>query len=117
MRSKEVKRIGEMQTYIIEHLPKNLFINGSTDTQKRIVNNISICFEGKDSEFLVFQMDVAGIEVSAVTACQNSQEESRSFVVDALGGDCGGSSIRISLGRYTTWREVKKILKVINALK
>jgi cysteine desulfurase len=117
MRSKEAKRIGQMQKYMFEHLPKNLCINGSIDTEKRIVNNVNICFEGKDSEFMVFQMDTAGVEVSAVTACQNSQEESRSFVVDALGGDCGGSSIRISLGRYTTWREVNKILKVINALK
>lgn len=114
MRSKEVKRIGEMQKYMLEHLPKNLCINGSTDTEKRIVNNINICFEGKDSEFMVFQMDTAGVEVSAVTACQNSQEESRSFVVDALGGGCGGSSIRISFGRYTTWREVKGIVRVVN---
>jgi cysteine desulfurase len=77
------------------------------------VNNINICIPGSDSEFLVFQMDVAGVEVSAVTACQNSQEESRSTVVDALGRDCGGSSLRISFGKNTIWREVKKIVEVL----
>ena len=61
-------------------------------------------------------MDVTGVEVSAVTACQNSQEESRSFVVDALGKNCGASSIRISLGRYTTWREVRRIVEVVKKL-
>lgn len=116
IRSKEIERIGDMQKYIIENLPKDVFVNGSTDTKKRIVNNINICFPGKDSEFMVFQIDVAGVEVSAVTACQNSEVESRSFVVDALGGECGGSSIRISLGRYTTWKDVKKIVSVIQKL-
>jgi cysteine desulfurase len=117
MRSKEVQRISEMQKYIVEHLPESVFVNGSQKVGERVVNNINICFPGKDSEFIVFQMDVAGVEVSAVTACQNSKEESRSVVVDALGGGCGGSSIRISLGRYTTRREVREIVKVINALK
>ena len=116
-RDREVKKLAKMQEYIIKQLPQNLFVNGSQKSEERVVNNISVCFPGKDSEFLVFQMDVAGVEVSAVTACQNTQEESRSTVVDALGKDCGGSSIRISLGRYTTWREVKKIVNVVNALK
>ncbi len=115
-RDREVKRIREMQAYVLSHLPYGVFVNGSQKAEERVVNNINICFPGKDSEFLVFQMDVAGIEVSAVTACQNSQEESRSHVVDALGKDCGASSIRISLGRYTTWREVKKIVSVITSL-
>jgi cysteine desulfurase len=115
LRKSEVYRIGEMQRYIMQHLPVGVFINGSQKTEEKIVNNINICFPSKDSEFVVFQMDVAGVEVSAVTACQNSQVESRSSVVDALGKDCGGSSIRISLGRYTTWREVKKIVAVLSA--
>lgn len=116
LKKSEVSRIGEMQRYIMQHLPVSVFINGSQKAEERIANNINICFKGKDSEFTVFQMDVAGVEVSAVTACQTSQVESRSQVVDALGKDCGGSSIRISLGRYTTWKEVKKIVSVINTL-
>lgn len=113
MREHEVKRLGQMQKYIISNLPENAYVNGSVEEGDRIVNNINICIPGSDSEFLVFKADVAGVEISAVTACQNSQVESRSTVVDALGKDCGGSSLRISLGRYTTWREVKKIVEVV----
>ncbi len=117
MRGREVLRLSDMQTYIMSHIPSGAYINGSTDAKERIVNNINVCIPGSDSEFLVFQMDVAGVEVSAVTACQNTQEESRSTVVDALGKNCGGSSLRISLGRYTTWREVKKIVDVLASLR
>jgi cysteine desulfurase len=113
IRNREVQRLGEMQKFLFKHLPAGVFVNGSTDEGERIVNNINICIPGSDSEFLVFQMDVAGVEVSAVTACQNSQEESRSTVVDALGRDCGGSSLRISFGKNTIWREVKKIVEVL----
>lgn len=113
IKEKEVKRIGAMQEFIFNNLPEHIFVNGSLVAEKRIANNVNICIPGSDSEFLVFKMDVAGVEVSAVTACQNSQEESRSIVVDALGKNCGGSSLRISLGQGTTWGEVKKILKVI----
>lgn len=115
-KEKEVKRLAPMQEFIFSSLPENAYVNGSTETEKRIVNNINICIPGADSEFLVFKMDVAGVEVSAVTACQNSQEESRSSVVDALGKNCGGSSLRISLGQGTTWGEVKKIVKIIQTV-
>lgn len=112
-RESEVKRIAPMQEFIFSNLPEHVFVNGSLERDSRIVNNINICIPGIDSEFAVFQADVAGVEVSAVTACQNSQEESRSFVVDALGKDCGGSSLRISLGQGTTWKHVRKIVQVI----
>lgn len=112
----EVERFREMQAYIYHHLPECVYVNGATEHEKRIVNNINVCFPGKDSEFLVFQADVAGVELSAVTACQNVQEESRSTVVDALGKNCGASSLRISLGLYTTWKDVKRIVSVMQKL-
>lgn len=115
-RTQEVKRIAAMQEYIFSNLPEHVFVNGSLDREKRIANNINICIPGSDSEFVVFKMDVAGIEVSAVTACQNSELESRSSVVDSLGKNCGGSSLRISLGYATTWSEVKKIVKAIQTV-
>ena len=44
---------------------------------------------------------------------ENKKEDSRSLSVDALGGDCGGSSLRISLGRYTSWGEVRGLIKAL----
>lgn len=112
-KGKEVARLGKFQRYIFDTLPRECFVNGSKDTKKRIVNNVNICIPKKDSEFLLFKLDVAGFEVSTGTTCQNKQEESRSYVVDALGEDCGGSSLRISLGRFTKFSDVKRLCVVL----
>lgn len=111
---KEVKKLSKMQKYIFDEVSKmdGVSINGSMIPGERIINNINICFKGKDAEFLLFKLDKLGYEVSTGTTCQNKKEDSRSLSVDALGGDdCGGSSLRISLGRGTTWREVRGLVR------
>lgn len=115
-KQKEIKRLHKLQQYIYSKIEKmkNVSINGSTLQDKRIVNNINICFPGKDSEFLLFKMDKLGFEVSTGTTCQNKKEDSKSISVDALGGDCAGSSLRISLGRFTTMRQVKGLVSAID---
>lgn len=113
-REKENKRLAKMQKYIFDEVSKidNVFINGSIEN--RVVNNINLCFKDKDAEFLLFKLDKLGYEVSTGTTCQNKKEDSRSISVDALGSDCGGSSLRISLGKYTTWGEVRGLVKALN---
>ena len=115
-RERENKRLGKMQKYIFDEISKmeNVYINGSIED--RVVNNINICFKDKDVEFLLFKLDKLGYEVSTGTTCQNKKEDSRSLSVDALGYDCGGSSLRISLGKYTNWREVRGLLGVISKI-
>jgi cysteine sulfinate desulfinase/cysteine desulfurase-like protein len=58
-----------------------------------------------------------------VTSCRSKNEDSTSYVVEALyknvNGeteatfDCGKSSLRITLGRFTTESEVRKLVKVL----
>lgn len=112
---KEIKRLAKIQQYIFNKVLKikNVYINGSVDGEKRIVNNINICFAGKDSEFLLFKMDKLGYEVSTGTTCQNKKEDSKSVSVQALGGECASSSLRISLGRFTTMRQVRGLIRAI----
>ena len=112
-RGREVVRISKMQKYMFDTVPDCCHINGSTEKDARIINNVNICIPKKDSEFLLFKLDVAGFEVSTGTTCQNKQEESRSYVVDALGEDCGASSLRISFGRFTKFSDVKKLSAVL----
>lgn len=115
---KEINRLGKMQKYIFDHVLniKNISINGSQEKEKRIVNNINICFAGFDSEFLLFKLDKLGYEVSTGTTCQNKKEESKSVSVESLGGDCASSSLRISLGRYTKMSEVRGLVRAISKI-
>ena len=117
-KTKEIERIYSIQQYIFKKVlkTKNITINGSVEREKRIVNNINICFPGKDSEFLLFKLDKLGYEVSTGTTCQNKKEDSKSISVEALGKDCGSSSLRISLGRYTTMGQAKGLVRALTKL-
>lgn len=115
-KEKESNRLRILQEYIKNNLPENVSINGSMKVEERISNNINICLPGIDSEFALFKFDVAGIELSTGTTCQNKSEDSRSYVVDALGKDCGTSSLRISMGLYTKKSHIEKFLKVLGKI-
>lgn len=116
---KERERVLKMQEYIFNHLSKikNIEINGPAIGEKRICNNINMCFPGKEAEFLLFKLDVLGFQVSTGTTCQNKKEDSTSLSVKSIGKEsCASSSLRISLGRYNTWSKVKEIVKNIKLL-
>ena len=112
---KEILRLQKIQEYMFKKIlkMKNISINGSTEKDKRIVNNINICFEGQDSEFLLFKLDKLGYEVSTGTTCQNKKEDSKSVSVQTLGKGCESSSLRISLGRFTTMGAVRGLVRAL----
>jgi cysteine desulfurase len=120
MREKESERLRKLQDYFIEMLLKshqNVSLNG--DRERRLPNNINICIPGTDSEFSVIKLDYEGIICSAASSCINLSEESYSYVIDALGlhgKECRGSSLRFTLGRATTKREIDLTLRKINTI-
>ncbi len=108
----ERARLKELRDTLIELLMSKISpilpsvaLNGDTST--RLPNNINICFPGLDAEFLVLRLDVLGLAVSSVTSCRSSDEDSSSYVIEALGKeDCALSSLRITLGRNTTASDI-----------
>ncbi len=89
-------------------------INGSRE--KRLPNNVNISIPNIDGEYAVLQLDAAGFEVSSKSSCISAGEES--YVIKALGGPDwrAGSSIRITLGRTTSRRDIGKLLKALKKL-
>lgn len=119
------EKINEKET--LQKIPKIIF-NGTYGKDEygnalRVPNNINICILGVDAEYAVLRLDVRGVCVSSVTSCRSKNEDSTSYVVEALHKnvngetdatfDCGKSSLRITLGRFTTESEVKKLVKVL----
>jgi cysteine desulfurase len=133
----------------LNKIPQIIF-NGSYGNDpygnaRRVPNNVSICVPGMDAEFAVLRLDVRGVCVSSVTSCRSKNEDSTSYVVEALnssdnssndsldktsdGGsdassgfadknkstapDCGKSSLRITLGRFTTEGDIAYFLKAL----
>ena len=116
---KEFDRVEVLRDLLLVYLKssniKDAFtINGSMAKGQRLPNNLNICFPGIDSEFLVLTLDAMGICVSSVTSCRTLTEDSYSYVVKEIAGDdCSRSSLRISLGKYTSKSDVLKAGKKI----
>jgi cysteine desulfurase len=145
-REKESRRLADLRDSLVGSLKKfaadtksdkkilKIIFNGSYGLDSygnpmRVPNNINICVPGMDAEYAVLRLDVKGVCVSSVTSCRSKKEDSSSYVVEALGGeptkesvqastrDCGKSSLRITLGRFTTKNEItyaeRQIIKVL----
>lgn len=118
VKEKEVKRLMILRDLLIDELVKDdrIMLNGSkTD---RLPNNVNISVRGFSSEWLVIQLSAKGFAVSAKSACSSDNDE-ESHVIralrDAQGMQTGNSeegSLRISLGRNTTQKDVRNFLQI-----
>ncbi|WP_025386137.1 IscS subfamily cysteine desulfurase [Legionella oakridgensis] len=93
----------------IKHLP-GIRLNGHI--QQRIAGNLNISFTGVDGESLLMALNE--LAVSTTSACSSASSQP-SYVLRALGlsEELAYSSIRLSLGRYTTEEHVKHAITVI----
>ncbi len=87
-------------------------LNGSLE--KRLPNNINVCIPGIEGEALLVLLDEKGLAVSTGSAC-SSGELKASHVLKAMGfGDeRAHSSIRITLGKYTSEEEIERAGEII----
>ncbi|MCX6719319.1 MAG: cysteine desulfurase family protein [Candidatus Taylorbacteria bacterium] len=119
-RFEERVRIGELRNFFIKELEAikpDITVNGEDSSLKRDIKEIrsphilNISIPGIDNEFFVLQLDAKGIACSTKSSCLGDEEES--YVLKAIGAD-SKTSIRFSFGRWTTKREIKRLVKVIS---
>ena len=77
----------------------------------RLPNTTLVALPGAKAETLVIQLDLAGIAVSAGSACSSGKVK-RSHVLDAMGIDpaIAEGTIRVSLGSTTTAADIERFL-------
>jgi cysteine desulfurase len=82
------------------------------ETSQRLANTIAVALPGKLAETLVIRLDLAGVAVSAGSAC-SSGKVGASHVLEAmgLGPEIATSTIRISLGPATTRDEISAFVE------
>ena len=82
----------------------------------RTPNTTNIYFDNLEAESLLIALDLAGISVSAGSACQSgATEPSHVLVAMGLSPERARASIRISLSRFTTAAEIDRTLEVLSA--
>lgn len=81
---------------------------------ERVAGNLNICFKDIDSDTLI--LSLRDIAVSSTSACSSASQQP-SYVLRAIGlsAEEAFSSIRLSLGRFTTATQVAEICQLIAA--
>ncbi len=87
-----------------------VWLNGCPE--RRAAGILNVSFEGVEGESLLFAL--RELAVSSGSACTSASRES-SYVLRALGRDdqLAQSSIRFSLGRYSTGEEVDRCVEIV----
>ena len=90
----------------------NTRLNGTADIDKRLPNTSNISFENTNGEVILAMLDDIGVCVSTGSAC-NAQGHVASPVLAAMNVPYSSAmgSIRFSLGRYNTRKEVDQVLE------
>jgi cysteine desulfurase len=101
----ENRRIGALRDRLWDKIKdmEEVYVNG--DLERRIPHNLNVSFNFVEGESLI--MAVKDIAVSSGSACTSASLEP-SYVLRALGrsDELAHSSVRITLGRFTTEQEI-----------
>lgn len=112
--SKDLKNMEKLRDYLIKGVLKikNTRLNGSA--KKRLCNNINVSFRDIEGEAISSYLEAQGMIISTGSACA-SHSLKKSHVLKAIGlNDLEiNSSIRISISKYTTKKEVDSLLRVL----
>jgi cysteine desulfurase len=111
----ESERISKLRTLLEQSITQsgNAFINGSI--RNRLHNTSNISLAGIDSSALI--PEIKDIAVATGSACTSaSMEPSHVLIAMGLSDELAHSSIRFSLGRFTTEEEIKFAIEKINSV-
>src|SRR3989344_1290923 len=122
IKEKEAKRLTQLRDYFMNQLFHSniltnfrMTING--DSKNRLPNNINITIPHIPSDLLVIELSVHGIMASSKSACKSGDGKA-SYVIRAINKNIKDTdgSLRFSLGRQTTKKDIDYTLKVLSKI-
>ena len=104
-REEDARRIGALRDALWQGISQVGEVELNGHLEKRVANLLNVSFHGVEGESLQFAL--RELAVSAGSACSSASEEA-SYVLRALGrsDQLAHSSLRFSLGRFTTQEDV-----------
>lgn len=114
-RHQEGERIATLQKLFFDQIETELpqaIINGSQ--KHRVPNNVHLTLPGHDNERLLIQLDEAGVQAAAGSACSASDEEP-SHVLQAIGLSEADAqaSLRFTMGHVTDEAVIAQTVKLL----
>ena len=127
LRAKESKRVAALRNALWDGIKKTLpdaAWNGvpaathahgrvsTKDAAHLLPNILNVYLPGHIAEDILTRFDLAGVAISSGSACRSRALES-SYVIEAVAPGRAKSSVRFSLGRGTTVKEVEQVIKIL----
>lgn len=101
----------ELKQGFAERIPDIYFNGHPTDCQPGTLN---VSFEGAEGEAILLYLDMEGIAVSTGSACASgSLDPSHVLLATGMSAERAHGSIRISMGRQNTMREVEYFIETM----
>lgn len=113
----ETERLTKYRNYFISEVLKKIpqsDLNGSLEN--RLPNNVNISVPTTNNDFSVIQLDQKGIACNTKSSCST---EKYSYVIQALGKTDQQiqNSLRFTLGKSTTKKDIDYVIKCLTSLK
>lgn len=109
----EISRLTVLRDKLINGLKEkipNVRLNGHPE--KRVPNNVNMCFEFAEGEALLWSLDLKGICASSGAACSaGSLEPSHVLLAMGLSSALASSSVRMTLGRDNSEKDINYVLE------
>src|SRR5207302_6536874 len=107
-------RIQALRDRLIEGVLKIPHSRLTGHPTERLPNNASFCFEGIEGESILLNLDMLGIAASSGSACTSgSVEPSHVLVTIGLAPEWSHGSLRLSLGKENTEKDVEQVVSVL----
>lgn len=113
-----VEKVRELRNTLLDQLLQIQGITLNGDGANRLPQNINITISGQSAEKIVIAADLAGLAISAGSACHSGAMQ-KSEVIQAISPsqpEKATQSIRISLSQFTTEEEIQATYNIIKSI-
>lgn len=106
--------LAHLEEILISNLSRSSIIFYRNGAENHIKGNVCLSFPNRSGESIMHRLDLKGICVSTGSAC-DSKDTQISHVLKAIGMEemLAKGTIRISLGKYNTEKDVMKIVQAL----
>ena len=110
------KTLGQLfWSQVQSHFPEARLLGPELGSQARSNNTLNVWIPGIEGRVLVTRLDLAGLQVSAGSACASgSLEPSHVLLAMGLDEDAARSGLRISFGTTTTDEDVQRAAQILS---
>jgi cysteine desulfurase len=98
----------------LQHRIADIELNGPSDPERRLPNNLNIAIRGVQGETVLLSLDMQGIAASAGSACTTGNSEpSHVLLAMGLNAERARASLRLTVGRPNSVEQIDETVDIL----